>query len=121
VTRSAAATLVVAILLLARPANAQLIGQLVYNNYSYIQPGAPNYGIAQGSIFTMLGTNDMTDTTASQGVPLQTTLAGVTVMVTVKGVATQAIPYYVSPGQVTAILPSKTTAVQLNQVTADLG
>lgn len=107
-TKGAAAILVAAILSLARPANAQLAGQRVYNNYSYIRRGAPNYGIARGSVFTMAGTNDMTDTTASQGVPLQTTLAGVTITVTVNGVATQAIPYYVSPAQVTAILPSNT-------------
>src|SRR5579885_2146702 len=68
--------------------NAQLIGQVILNKYSYILPEMPNYGIAQGSIFMMVGTNDMTQTTASQGVPLQTTLAGVTVTVTVAGVTT---------------------------------
>ena len=88
--------------------NAELIGQVVSNNYNYVQPGMPNYGIAQGSIFTMGGTNDMTESTASQGVPLQTSLAGVTITVTVGGVTTQAIPYSVSPAQITAILPSKT-------------
>jgi uncharacterized protein (TIGR03437 family) len=92
--------------------NAQLIGQVILNKYSYILPEMPNYGIAQGSIFMMVGTNDMTQTTASQGVPLQTTLAGVTVTVTVAGVTTQAIPYYVSPSQIDAILPSKTPVGQ---------
>jgi uncharacterized protein (TIGR03437 family) len=92
----------------AGPVGAALAGHTVFNNYSRIVPGMPNYGIAQGSIFLLAGTNDLTEVTASQKVPLQTTLAGVTITVMVGGVTTQAIPYSVSPSQVTAILPSKT-------------
>jgi uncharacterized protein (TIGR03437 family) len=89
--------------------DAQQIGPVVSNNYSYVEAGMPGYGIAQGSIFTISGAPmPLSESTASQGVPLQTTLAGVTVTVTVGSVTTQAIPYYVSPGQITAILPSKT-------------
>jgi len=95
-----------------------LVGQIL-NNYSYIQPGLPNYGIAQGSIFTVFGTN-MAETTASQGVPLQTSFAGVTIKVTVGGVTTQAIPYFVSPGQITAVLPS-TTPVGRGTITVTSG
>lgn len=83
-----------------------VLGKLL-NNYSYISPGLPNYGIAQGSIFRILGTN-LAESTASQGVPLQTTFSGVTVAVTVSGVTTQAIPYFVSTGQINAVLPSRT-------------
>ncbi len=107
-SRNSFASVFLAVISCAVPAHAQIIGQTIVNNYSYIQPGMPNYGIAQGSIFIMGGTNDMTESTVSQGVPLQTTLGGVTVTVTVGNVTTQAIPYYVSPGQITAILPSKT-------------
>jgi uncharacterized protein (TIGR03437 family) len=106
--RTGVVAVFVGIFSFAGSVNAALIGQVVSNNYSNIQPGMPNYGIAQGSIFTMGGTNDMTESTASQGVPLQTSLAGVTITVTVGGVTTQAIPYFVSPAQITAILPSKT-------------
>jgi uncharacterized protein (TIGR03437 family) len=99
----------VAILSFPHSMNAQSIGPFVGNNYNYVQPGMPGYGIAQGSIFIIAGAPaNMTESTASQGVPLQTTLAGVTVAVTVGNVTTQAIPYYVSPSQIAAILPSKT-------------
>ena len=94
-TRAAIATVCLAVVFSAGSVNAALIGQVVSNNYSNIQPGMPNYGIAQGSkYFTMGGTKDMTESTASQGVPLQTSLAGVTITVTVGGVTTQAIPYF---------------------------
>lgn len=79
----------------------------IVNNYSYIFPGLPNYGIAEGAIFDIFGTG-LAASTTSQGVPLQTTLAGVSVSVTVNGVTTQAIPYFVSPQEIAAILPSAT-------------
>jgi uncharacterized protein (TIGR03437 family) len=77
------------------------------NNYSYVLPGLPNYGIAQGSIFDIFGTG-LATTTATQAVPLQKTLAGVSITVTVNGVSTQAIPYFVTPLEIAAILPSAT-------------
>jgi uncharacterized protein (TIGR03437 family) len=102
-------TVFVAILSFANSMSAQLIGPFVGNNYNYVQPGMPNYGIAQGSIFIIAGAPmPLSQSTASQSVPLQTTLAGVTVAVKVGNVTTQAVPYYVSPSQITAILPSKT-------------
>lgn len=79
------------------------------NSYSFVQPGFPNYGIAQGSIFTVFATS-ISEFTASQNVPLQTNLLGVTIDAAVNGVTTHAIPYYVSPGQINAILPSATPA-----------
>lgn len=89
----------------AQPLPADIQG--LFNAYSFIQPGLPNYGIAQGSIFTIFGSN-LSEFTASQGVPLQAGFAGVTINVTVGGVTLQAIPYFVSSGQINAILPSKT-------------
>jgi uncharacterized protein (TIGR03437 family) len=108
VSRTAIAACFLGILSFTGSLRAQTIvlGKLL-NNYSYISPGLPNYGIAQGSIFRILGTN-LAESTASQGVPLQTTFSGVTVAVTVSGVTTQAIPYFVSTGQINAVLPSRT-------------
>ncbi|MBI1353217.1 MAG: hypothetical protein GC160_02645 [Acidobacteria bacterium] len=80
------------------------------NNYSYLLSGTPNYGIAQGSIFVLYG-SQMAPAGLLQGgfnPVLDKNLGGVTLTVTVNGSTTQAIPYYVSPGQISAILPSAT-------------
>lgn len=80
----------------------------VQNNYSYILPGMPNYGIAQGSIFDIFGSNLATATSTLQSVPLPTALNGTSVSITVGGTTTQAILYFVSATQIAAILPSAT-------------
>jgi uncharacterized protein (TIGR03437 family) len=80
----------------------------IQNNYSYILPGMPNYGIAQGSIFDIFGVGLATATSDLQSVPLSTVLNGTSVNVTVNGVTTHAILYFVSDGQIAAILPSGT-------------
>ena len=81
----------------------------VENNFSYTLPGLPNYGIAQGSIFVIFGTNLANASSGLQSAPLQTTLDGVSVHVTVGGSTTQALLYYVMPNQIagTAILNSR--------------
>src|SRR5689334_16751828 len=81
------------------------IGRL-QNNYSYILPGMPNYGIAQGSIFDIFGVGLATATSALQGIPLPTAVTGTSVDVTVNSVTTHAILYFVSAAQIAAILPS---------------
>jgi len=78
------------------------------NNYSYILPDMPNYGIAQGSIFDIFGSGLATATSTLQNVPLPTTLTGTSVSVTVNGATTHAILYFVSASQIAAILPSAT-------------
>jgi uncharacterized protein (TIGR03437 family) len=78
------------------------------NNYSYIPNGLPNYGIAQGSIVDIFGTDLAPSSTPLQSVPLSTTLAGVTVTVTVNSTTTNVILYYVTPSQIAGILPSST-------------
>ena len=80
----------------------------IQNNYSYILPGMPNYGIAQGSIFDIFGVGLATATSDLQSVPLRTVLNGTSVDVTVNGVTTHAILYFVSDGQIAAICPSET-------------
>lgn len=80
----------------------------IQNNYSYLLPSNPNYGIAQGSIFIIAGSNLANTTTSLQSVPLPTNLSGVTARVTVNGVATDVIWYYLTPNQLAGILPSRT-------------
>lgn len=82
----------------------------IQNNYSYLIPGSPNYAIAQGSIFVLYGSGMAPAGLLQQGFSpaLNRNLGGVSIKTTVGGVTTEAIPYYVSPGQIAAILPSAT-------------
>jgi uncharacterized protein (TIGR03437 family) len=82
----------------------------VENNYSFTRPGLPNYGIAQGSIFVIFGSNLANSSTGLQSAPLSTTLNGVSVTATVNGTSKQALLYYVTPTQIGAILPSNIPA-----------
>ena len=77
------------------------------NNYSYTLPGLPNYGIAQGSIFVIYGTNFSSSQIGLQSPPT-TPLSGVTISVTVNGTATSPPLYYLYPTQIAAVLPSAT-------------
>jgi len=104
----AALPLVCAALGAAQTAPAQPAIAAVENNFSYTLPGLPNYGIAQGSIFVIFGANLANTSTGLQAAPLQTTLDGVSVQVTVGGSETQALLYYVMPNQVAGVLPSST-------------
>ena len=89
------------------------------NNYSNIQPGLPNYGIAPGSIFVIYGTGmsnpavttaTLQSSTAAGGIPL--TLNGASISVTVGGVTTHPGIYYAVPTQIAAVLPSGTPTGQ---------
>jgi uncharacterized protein (TIGR03437 family) len=92
-------------------ANAPAITE-VQNNYSYISPGLPNYGIAPGSLFIVKGGNLATNTTpvlqssAAPGLPAS--LNGASISVTVDGTTTTPGLYYTSTGQLAAVLPSTT-------------
>ena len=81
------------------------------NAASYRTPGLSASGIAQGSIFTVFGSN-IGPSSCSQvlAFPLATTMCGVTLSVTVNGTSTAPIPLFVSPYQINAILPSLTPA-----------
>ena len=100
---------IVSALLAAAALSAQPSIKLVQNNYGWMLPGMPNYGIAQGSIFTITGTNLGPDSLVlTAGYPLQTTLSGVTVQVTV-GAQILAVPlYYAWKNAVSGVLPSVT-------------
>jgi uncharacterized protein (TIGR03437 family) len=84
---------------------APTIGSIL-NNYSYTVPTSPNYGIAQGSIFVIFGTQLSNASTGLQNVPLSTMLQGVSVTVAVGDVTKLAFLYYVTPTQIAGILPS---------------
>jgi uncharacterized protein (TIGR03437 family) len=88
-------------------AQTPTVGGLL-NNYSFTLPGLPNYGIAQGSIFDIFGTNLAATSAPLQGPPLQSTLNNVTINVTVNGVTTHPLFYYLGPTQIDAVLPSAT-------------
>lgn len=86
----------------------------IQNNYSWISPGAPNYGIAPGSIFVILGSGLATpgapavlqDSSQKGGLP--TTLNGASVTVVVSGVTSHPALYYATPAAIAAVLPSTT-------------
>lgn len=80
----------------------------IVNGASFVYLGLPNGNIAQGSIFSIFGTNlGPTAGVGAGSFPLQTTLGGVTVQITPSGgTAVNAILLYVAAGQINAILPS---------------
>jgi uncharacterized protein (TIGR03437 family) len=78
----------------------------VVNAASYMAPGLPAGGIAQGSTFAIFGQRLGPGSFPPLAFPLQNTLAGVSITVTQGKTAVNAIPVYVSAGLVTAIMPS---------------
>ena len=84
----------------------------IQNNYSFLVFGAPNYGIAPGSIFVVEGQNlngNQTPVLQSSAAPgLPTTLNQTSLSVTVNGVTTTPALYYASNAAVAAVLPSGT-------------
>lgn len=85
----------------------------VVNAVSFIPAGLPNSGIAQGSLFSIFGTN-MAPSPAVQAAsyPLQTSLGETSVKVTVNGVSKDAYISFAGAlqgyDQINAILPSDT-------------
>jgi len=79
----------------------------IVNAASFARPGLPGGGIARGSIFTIFG-SDLGSEGGSPPLsfPLGDTLGGVAVSVTQGDVTVNAIPIFVGPGQVNAIMPS---------------
>ncbi len=79
------------------------------NAASYMPPGLPNYGIAQGSLFIVMGEGlGPASVQVAQALPWPTELAGTKVQVTVDSVTVNAYLYYSSDRQVAAVLPSNT-------------
>ena len=90
---------------------APVITQL-QNNYSFILSGLPNYGIAPGSLFIIIGTGLSTSAPpvlqSSAAPGLLTSLNQTSISVTIGGVTTTPALYYTSATQVAAVLPSIT-------------
>ncbi len=87
-----------------------LYSRNTYNAASYAPVGLPNAAIARGSVFSVFGENLGPAQSPALAFPLSSTLGGVSISVTQSGVVTQALPIYVSAGQINAILPSTVTA-----------
>jgi uncharacterized protein (TIGR03437 family) len=71
-----------------------------------MSPGLPGGAIARGSIFSIFGSNIGPASSPSLAFPLQTTLGNVSITVTNGSTTVNAIPIYVSPSQINAIMPS---------------
>jgi uncharacterized protein (TIGR03437 family) len=81
----------------------------VFNSASYAPFGMPNWGIAQGSLFTLFGSGvGPAQLVQSSGFPLQTSLAGTAMHVTAGAITVDAYPLYTSATQIAAVLPSET-------------
>jgi uncharacterized protein (TIGR03437 family) len=84
----------------------------IQNNYSYILPGLPNYGIAPGSLFLITGT-DLADPNTptlqpSTGAGLPLVLNNASISVTINGTTTHPAMYYATATAIAAVLPSST-------------
>jgi hypothetical protein len=101
---------VIACLLLAACAlAAQFVNYRgVVNSASFAPPGSPSGQIAQGSVFSIFGSQIGPSTPVqASAFPLQDKLAGVSVSVTQGAATLPAFPIVVTAGQVNAIMPSK--------------
>ena len=78
------------------------------NAASYAAPGLPNSAIAQGSLFTILGSGLGPSPSEQAPLPLTTNLDGTSVAVFSGGVEYDALIVAAGDGQVTALLPSST-------------
>ncbi len=79
----------------------------ILNAASSAPNGLPNGSIAQGSLFTIYGANlGPTQPGQASAFPLSTTFNGVSITIGQGATAEKVIPYYVSAGQLNAIMPS---------------
>jgi uncharacterized protein (TIGR03437 family) len=78
----------------------------IVNSASSMAPALPAGSIARGSTFSLYGANIGPATSPTLSYPLQTTLGGVSIAVTQGATTVNAIPVYVSAGQLSAIMPS---------------
>ncbi len=78
----------------------------IVNAASFAPPGLPNGSIARGSIFSIFGRDLGPTDSPPLAFPLQTTLGGVSIEVCQGGNCVAAIPLFVSPGQINAVMPS---------------
>ena len=90
-------------------APAQPVISTPVNQASFIPPGLPLYGIAQGSMFAIFGLRMGPDELVIvSAFPVPTELAGTSAQVRVGGVTVDCLMVFTSAGQVAVILPSDT-------------
>jgi uncharacterized protein (TIGR03437 family) len=79
----------------------------VVNSASLLSPGLPAGSVAQGSIFSIFGSN-LGPATGVQvsAFPLANTLAGVSITATQGTTSVNVLPVYVQQGQINALMPS---------------
>lgn len=79
----------------------------ILNGASFAPQGLPSGAVAQGSIFSIFGSNlgPATGVRATT-YPLNATLSGTSITITQGNTTVNAIPFYVSAGQINAIMPS---------------
>jgi uncharacterized protein (TIGR03437 family) len=96
------------VLVATAAAQPQIAANGVVNAASNALVPWPNSFIAQGSIFTIYGTDLGPSSSPALAYPLETTLGGVSVQISSGGTALNAIPIFVGPNQINAILPGST-------------
>ena len=82
----------------------------IVNAASNALVGWPNSSVAQGSIFSIYGSGLGPSASPQLNYPLQMTLGGVSVEIVSGNTAVNAIPIFVGPSQINAILPDNTPA-----------
>lgn len=79
----------------------------IVNPGSDLPPGVPNYGIAQGSVFIIYGSNLGGSSLAQASLPLPNTLNGTSITISPSGGPPLNVPIvYTYQGQVAAVMPS---------------
>jgi len=90
-------------------ANPVIFPHAIVNAASFQAVGLPSGSIAQGSVFTIFGAAMGPASAAQQSAfPLQNSFSGVTILVTQGSTSVNAIPLFVSAGQINALMPSNT-------------
>jgi uncharacterized protein (TIGR03437 family) len=85
----------------------QILTDGIVSSASFAPARAPGGAIPQGSIFSIFGNNLGPPATAQQpSLPLTNTLAAVSITVTAGSTTLNAIPVYVSPTLINAVMPS---------------
>ncbi len=100
------------------------IGQrAIVNAGSFAPFGTPGGGIARGSVFTVFGGGLGPASSPPLAFPLTSTLGGVSIKVSSPDGATSvdAIPLFVSPGQINAIMPSNAPLGMVSVVVTSSG
>ncbi|MCW5982498.1 MAG: hypothetical protein KIT09_30710 [Bryobacteraceae bacterium] len=86
----------------------------IVNAASSMAAGLPAGGVARGSIFSIYGRNLGPAASPPLTFPLQNVLGGVAITVAQGNTVVNAIPVYVGPGQINAIMPSNAPTGMVN-------